>query len=65
MAAALTAITEHVHFAETDLVKYVKLESKLLSAFHGRPIFLRAGVIPMESRSLHATINPRWNGFRE
>ena len=31
--------------AETDLVKFVKLESKLLSAFHGRPIFLRAGVI--------------------
>ncbi len=31
--------------AETDLVKFVKLESKLLSDFHGRPIYLRAGVI--------------------
>jgi Putative esterase len=30
---------------DTDLVKFVRLESKLLSAFHGRPIFLRAGVI--------------------
>ncbi len=31
--------------AETDLVKFVKLESPLLSAFHGRPIYLRAGII--------------------
>ncbi|MDB5349097.1 MAG: putative esterase [Planctomycetota bacterium] len=31
--------------AETDLVKFVKLESKLLSKFHGRPISLRAGII--------------------
>jgi len=31
--------------AETDEVKFVRLESKLLSAFHKRPIFLRAGVI--------------------
>lgn len=31
--------------AETDLIKFVKLESKVLSAFHGRPMFLRAGVI--------------------
>ncbi len=30
---------------ETDLVKYEKFESKLLSDFYGRPIFLRAGVI--------------------
>ncbi len=30
---------------ETDLVKFVKLESRALSRFHGRPIFLRAGVI--------------------
>jgi len=30
---------------ETDLVKYVKIRSRLLSDFHGRPIFLRAGVI--------------------
>lgn len=31
--------------AETEYVKYVRLESKLLSRFHGRPIYLRAGVI--------------------
>jgi hypothetical protein len=30
---------------ETELVKYVKLRSDLLSRFHGRPIYLRAGVI--------------------
>jgi S-formylglutathione hydrolase FrmB len=30
---------------DTDAIKYIKLESKLLSAFHGRPMFLRAGVI--------------------
>jgi S-formylglutathione hydrolase FrmB len=31
--------------ANTDLVKYVKIQSALLSKFHGRPIFLRAGII--------------------
>jgi S-formylglutathione hydrolase FrmB len=31
--------------ADADLVKYVKLRSRLLSDFHGRPIYLRAGVI--------------------
>lgn len=30
---------------ETDLVKFVKIQSRLLSEFHRRPIFLRAGVI--------------------
>jgi hypothetical protein len=30
---------------EEGLVRFVKLESRLLSGFHGRPIFLRAGVI--------------------
>ncbi len=30
---------------ETESVKYIKLPSKLLTAFHGRPIFLRAGII--------------------
>ena len=30
---------------ETDLIKFVKLESKLLSEFYRRPIFLRAGII--------------------
>jgi hypothetical protein len=31
--------------AETEYVKYVKLPSSLLSKFHGRPIYLRAGII--------------------
>jgi hypothetical protein len=31
--------------ADSGLVRYVKLPSKLLSDFHGRPIFLRASVI--------------------
>src|SRR5258707_130612 len=31
--------------AEPEDVKFVRLQSKLLSRFHGRPIFLRAGVI--------------------
>jgi Putative esterase len=30
---------------DTELVKYVKIRSRLLSEFHRRPIFLRAGVI--------------------
>lgn len=30
---------------DTDYVKHVKIQSNLLSRFHGRPIYLRAGVI--------------------
>jgi Putative esterase len=30
---------------ESDQVKFIKLESPLLSKFHGRPMFLRAGVV--------------------
>lgn len=30
---------------ETDFVKYVKIQSELLSKFHRRPMYLRAGVI--------------------
>jgi len=30
---------------DTDYVKYVRIQSNLLSKFHGRPIYLRAGVI--------------------
>lgn len=35
---------EHL-LADTESVKYLKLPSKLLSAFHGRAMYLRAGVI--------------------
>jgi hypothetical protein len=31
--------------AETEQIKFVKIQSRLLSEFHGRPIFLRAGII--------------------
>jgi hypothetical protein len=31
--------------ADTEQVKFVKLRSELLSKFHGRPIYLRAGVV--------------------
>lgn len=31
--------------ADTDEVKFVRLQSDLLTKFHGRPIYLRAGVI--------------------
>src|SRR6476659_89942 len=31
--------------AETDYVKFVRIQSNLLTKFHGRPIYLRAGVI--------------------
>ena len=31
--------------ADTASVKYLKVQSKLLSQFHGRPMYLRAGVI--------------------
>jgi Putative esterase len=31
--------------SDTEYVRYVKIQSNLLSKFHGRPIYLRAGVI--------------------
>jgi S-formylglutathione hydrolase FrmB len=39
------AVPDETLPADTELVKYVKIRSRLLSEFHGRPIFLRAGVI--------------------
>lgn len=36
-------------FVETDRVKLVDIESKLLTAFHGRSVHLRAGVVPPAS----------------
>jgi hypothetical protein len=39
------AVPEETLPPDTELVKYVKIHSPLLSEFHGRPIFLRAGVI--------------------
>jgi Putative esterase len=39
------AIPEETLPPDTSLVRYVKIHSRLLSAFHGRPIYLRAGVV--------------------
>ena len=39
------AIAEEALPADTELVKYVKVRSPLLSEFHRRPIYLRAAVI--------------------
>jgi photosystem II stability/assembly factor-like uncharacterized protein len=38
-------------------VKYVRIQSSLLSRFHGRPIYLRAGIILPRD---HGTPNRRW-----
>ncbi len=39
------SVPEESFPVETELVKFVRLRSRLLSAFHGRPIDLRAGII--------------------
>jgi hypothetical protein len=39
------ALPEEALPADTELVKHIKIRSRLLSEFHGRPIDLRAGVI--------------------
>jgi hypothetical protein len=38
--------------ADDEYVKYVRIQSSLLTAFHHRPIFLRAGVILPKNHSL-------------
>ena len=43
-AEADQAVPDETLPADTEFLRFIKLESKLLSAFHGRPIFLRAGV---------------------
>jgi S-formylglutathione hydrolase FrmB len=42
---ALDQVHRESAFKETARVKLVDIESKLLSAFHGRPVRLRAGVV--------------------
>lgn len=41
----LDQVAKAREFKETDAVKLVELESKLLTKFHGRPTALRAGVV--------------------
>jgi len=38
-------VSAEQHPPEDEYVRYVKIQSNLLTRFHGRPIFLRAGVI--------------------
>ena len=38
-------VPEEVLPPATDLLRYVKIQSKVLSAFWGRPIYLRAGIV--------------------
>jgi S-formylglutathione hydrolase FrmB len=45
-------------FKETDRIKLIDVESKLLSAFHGRPVRLRAGVVL--PRSWHDDASSRY-----
>ncbi|MGO8678544.1 MAG: alpha/beta hydrolase-fold protein [Limisphaerales bacterium] len=47
--------------AETSLVKFVKIRSGLLSQFHRRPIFLRAGIIlPRDYHDQPSRRYPLW-----
>ena len=45
---------------EKPRVKFVEIESKLLTQFHGKPIHLRAGVVLPKS---HAADKSKWNGI--
>ncbi len=45
----LDRVYEERKFKEFDRVKLVDIESKLLTAFHGRPVRLRAGVVLPQS----------------
>src|SRR5436309_723853 len=45
ISLTLDQIIPEPRFEETERVKLVEIESKLLGAFHGRPVRLRAGVV--------------------
>jgi S-formylglutathione hydrolase FrmB len=47
--------------AETDYLKFVKIQSKLLTQFHGHPVFLRAGIVlPRDFEREPARRYPLW-----
>ena len=47
--------------ADTAQIKFIKIQSKLLSQFHGRPIFLRAGIVlPRDYERDSARHYPLW-----
>ncbi len=41
--------------ADTEYVKFIKMQSPMLSKFHGRPIFLRVGIILPRDYAVDAT----------
>ena len=45
VALRLNHVVEEKHFAESERIKYVEIESPLLSKFHGRSMKMRAGVV--------------------
>ena len=49
LAFTLDRVYEEKPPTDTDAVKFVEVESQLLTKFHGRPTKLRAGVIPPPS----------------
>src|SRR5207247_1653133 len=47
--------------ANAEQIKFIKIQSKLLSQFHGRPMFLRAGIIlPRDYERESSRRNPLW-----
>jgi S-formylglutathione hydrolase FrmB len=50
VALKLDKVYAERKFTETDRIKLVDIDSKLLTAFHGRPVHLRAGVVLPASR---------------
>lgn len=49
VALKIDQIVQQRKFVETDRIKLVDIESKLLTAFHGKPMRMRAGIILPES----------------
>ncbi|HWF19339.1 MAG TPA: alpha/beta hydrolase-fold protein, partial [Verrucomicrobiae bacterium] len=46
--------------ADTDLIKFIKIQSPLLSKFHGRPIYLRAGIVLPRDFAKETRKYPLW-----
>jgi hypothetical protein len=55
IALAIDQVVSERTFVETERVKLVDIESRLLSAFHGKPMRLRAGVILPKSYKEEST----------
>lgn len=55
VALAITEVVPETRFEETERVKLVEIESKLLTAFHGRPTKARAGIVLPKSFAAEPT----------